>query len=187
MNGSSNAPLRGVKGETREGGIRVPFLLRWPGRLPAGATYDRPVIQLDLHPTALEAAGAPVPADAKPDGVDLLPYLTGSKSGDPHELLYWRFNFPPRQPARYKWAIRRGDWKLFTDVEANRKNKGRAAASGGRMLVDLAGDIGERTDQSGRHPEELKALEAAWNRWDAEMAAPGATPERPEKGRGGDR
>ena len=93
----------------------------------------------------------------------------------------------PRQPARYKWAVRRGDWKLFTDVDANRKNKGRAAGSSGRMLVDLAGDIGERTDLSGRHPKVAEALEAAWKRWDAGLAAPGATPERREEGRCDDR
>ncbi len=116
VNGSSNAPLRGVKGETREGGIRVPFLLRWPGRLPAGAIYDRPVIQLDLHPTALAAAGAPVPADATPDGVDLLPYLTGSKSGDPHELLYWRFS---RCPGRRPGAVGRRPDRRATFVHGD--------------------------------------------------------------------
>jgi arylsulfatase A-like enzyme len=101
VNASSNRPWRGVKGEVREGGVRVPLLVQWPKHLPAGQTYDQPVIQLDIHPTALAAAGAAIGADAKLDGVDLLPYLTGKKAGPPHETLYWRFSFPPTQPDRY--------------------------------------------------------------------------------------
>jgi arylsulfatase A-like enzyme len=114
VNASHNTPLRGVKGEVREGGIRVPFLVQWKGKLPAGKVYDRPVIQMDIHPTALAAAGVPLPADAKLDGLDLMPHLTGAKTEAPHAVLYWRFNFPPSQPS--KWAVRQGDWKLFTDI-----------------------------------------------------------------------
>lgn len=84
-NTSRNDPLRGTKGQVWEGGIRVPFLARWKGRLPAGTVYDEPVISLDIAPTVLAAAGDPVPADARFDGVDLLPYLTGKADGKPHE------------------------------------------------------------------------------------------------------
>src|SRR5438105_7810472 len=94
INGSVNAPLRGSKRTTLEGGVRVPFVVRWPGRLPAGKTYDSPVIQLDILPTALAAAGASAKVESNLDGVDLLPYLGGQKTTGPHEMLYWRFGDP---------------------------------------------------------------------------------------------
>src|SRR5207244_7620447 len=77
INGSRNTPLRGSKRQTLEGGIRVPFVMSWKGRLPAGKDYDHPVIQLDVQPTALAAAGIDPGPQAKLDGVNLLPYLTG--------------------------------------------------------------------------------------------------------------
>src|SRR5262249_58324140 len=74
-NTGNNRPLRGNKGQTLEGGIRVPFFIAWPGKLPAGKTYDQPVIALDILPTACSTAGVETPADI--DGVNLMPYLTG--------------------------------------------------------------------------------------------------------------
>jgi len=103
-NASLNTPLRGQKATTWEGGIRVPFLVQWKGKLAGGKTYDRPVIQLDIVPTALAAAGVAVEPDWKLDGVDLVPYLRGEKTDDPHSALYWRFGA--------QLAIRQGDWKL---------------------------------------------------------------------------
>jgi arylsulfatase A-like enzyme len=175
VNASRNDPLRGVKGEVREGGIRSPFFVRWKGRLEAGKVYEQPVIQLDIHPTALAAAGVGVPAGAKLDGVDLLPYLTGRQAGPPHETLFWRFNFPARQADRHKWAVRRGDWKLFTDIGANRTRDDTPVRDGNLRLVDLANDPGERTDLSARHPEKVKELEAAWKKWNAGLAPPGGS------------
>src|SRR5204863_4875933 len=104
INGSVNTPLRGSKRTTLEGGVRVPFVVRWPGRLPAGTTYHPPMIQLDILPTALAAAGVDVKPDWHLDGINLLPHLTGQKSEVPHDTLYWRFG--------QQMAIRRGDWKL---------------------------------------------------------------------------
>jgi len=180
VNASSNAPLRGVKGETREGGIRVPFFVQWKGKLPAGKTYNQPVIQLDIHPTVLEAAGVPVSHDARLDGVNLLPYLTGQKSGPPHESLYWRFNFPPNRPEHYKWAIRQGDWKLFTDIDAGRQRTEQTVKDGNVRLVNLAKDITESHDLSEQYPEKVKALRAAWEKWNAEMAP--SVPRRQRRG-----
>lgn len=91
---SSNAPLRGGKGQLYEGGIRIPFLVQWSGHLPAGVVYDPPVSSLDLLPTALAATGINPTDEAKLDGVDLLPYLKGLKNGPPHDRLYWRQQFP---------------------------------------------------------------------------------------------
>src|SRR3954454_1286709 len=106
---SSNLPLRGEKGGLYEGGIRVPFLMSWEGRPPAGRVDDRPVSALDVFPTALVAAGVPPPGDAPSlDGVDLLPFLTEAHRGRPHDRLYWRVG--------PKAALRLGDWKLVRDA-----------------------------------------------------------------------
>jgi arylsulfatase A-like enzyme len=179
VNASRNAPFRGVKGESREGGIRSPFFVQWKARLPAGKVYPHPVIQLDIHPTVLAAAGVTVPAEARLDGVNLLPYLTGQKTEVPHDVLYWRFNFPARQPDRHKWAIRQGDWKLFTDIDANRRRSDQPVRDGNLKLVNLATDVGENTDLSKEHPEKVKALAEAWKKWNAELAAPGGDAKAP--------
>jgi len=78
--------------------------VQWKGRIPAGRVDDRPVIQLDILPTALAAAGVAARPEWKLDGVNLLPFLSGEKSGAPHEALYWRFG--------QQIAVRKGDWKL---------------------------------------------------------------------------
>lgn len=101
---SGNGPLRGFKSQTWEGGIRIPYLMQWKGRIPAGKVDDRPVIQLDILPTALAAAGVSANPAWKLDGVNLLPYLTGQNPAAPHEMLYWRFG--------PQLALRMGDWKL---------------------------------------------------------------------------
>lgn len=149
-NTSRNDPLRGYKGQLYEGGIRVPFALRWPGRIPAGTVYHRPVSSLDVTPTALTAAGAALPADL--DGVDLAPCLSRAKTGDPHEQLCWRMG--------RKTAIRRGDWKLLRE------------AQGDWEFYDLADDIGEQTNLAQDEPERLAELQAALAAWDAEMVEP---------------
>jgi arylsulfatase A-like enzyme len=154
INGSSNAPLRGSKRTTLDGGVRVPFFVSWPGTLPAGVTDDRLVIQLDLFPTALAAAGVEVKPGWKVEGVDLLPYLTGKEKGPPHEALFWRFGS--------QTAVRKGDWKLVRYDLATEGGAGTSAAK----LYDLKADIGEATDLAARHPEKVKELQAAWDEWD---------------------
>lgn len=152
-NSSNNGKLRGYKATTWEGGVRVPFIANWKGKLPAGQTYDKPVIQLDLAPTALAAAGAEVPADAKFDGVNLLPYIQGENKDAPHDKLYWRFG--------QQTAIRSGDWKL---VKANPGLE--------TLLVNVTNDIGESKDLSAENPEKRKELEAAWEAWNKELSEP---------------
>ncbi len=121
INGSRNTPLRGSKRTTLEGGIRVPFVASWKGQLPAGKTYDQPVIQLDILPTALAAAGVEVKSEWKLDGVNLLPYLEGKNTAAPHDILYWRFG--------QQMAIRKGDWKLVRyDPAADGEGKGQGRA-----------------------------------------------------------
>jgi arylsulfatase A-like enzyme len=182
VNASRNDPFRGVKGEVLEGGIRTPFFVKWPAKLPAGKTYDRPVIQLDIHPTALAAAGVSLAADAKPlDGVNLLPFLAGDRAGDAHETLYWRFLFPAGQTDRHKWAIRQGDWKLFTDTAGNRVAKNDASRKEGVKLVHLATDVREEKDLTQEHPEKARELKALWDKWNAQLMPPGGDNPTPPK------
>lgn len=160
INGSSNAPLRGSKRTTLEGGIRVPFAVQWKGKLPAGKVYDKTLIQLDVLPTALAAAGAP--ADPKLDGVDLLPYLTGKKSEAPHETLYWRFGD--------QRALRHGNWKLVRYDSA--ADDGDAGVATPTKLYNLADDIGESRDLAAAQPEKVKELETIWQAWNAQLVPP---------------
>jgi arylsulfatase A-like enzyme len=154
LNASRNEPLRGSKRTTLEGGVKVPFLVKWPGRVPAGRVYKNPVIQLDVVPTALAAAEAPAPADAKLDGVNLLPYLTGEDAGRPHDKLYWRFG--------QQMAIRDGDWKLVRYDPVVDGETGKATPP---RLYHLARDIGENNDLFASQPEKAKELQAEWDQW----------------------
>ncbi len=151
-----NAPLRGDKGQTLEGGIRVPFFASWPGKIPAGKTCDQPVCAIDIFPTACAISG--LPADAKHDGVNLMPILSGEKSTDPHEALYWRFG-----PQK---AIRQGNWKLvdWRDFETKKNS--------GWQLYDLDQDIGEKNDLAAAQPEMVKRLAAKWDDWNRSNIAP---------------
>jgi arylsulfatase A-like enzyme len=151
-----NRPLRGSKGQTLEGGIRVPFFIAWPGKLPAGRTYDHPVIALDILPTACTVAGVKTPA--KVDGRNLTPYLLGENKAAPHEALVWRFG-----PQK---AIRKGNWTLvdWRDFETK--------TSSGWQLFDLSKDIGQQDNVAAKYPEVVAELSQAWQRWDAENIAP---------------
>jgi arylsulfatase A-like enzyme len=160
---SSNGPLRGFKATTWEGGVRVPFCVQWKGKLPAGKTYEHPVIQLDIVPTCLAAAGASVERDWKLDGVNLIPHLTGENAIKPHETLYWRFG--------NQWAIRHGDWKLLVG------NGGGTEAE----LYNLAADIGESRNLATEHADKAQELRALWEKWNAEQAPPSAPREQPAK------
>ena len=87
--GSINLPMRGQKGMLSEGGIRVPFVAAWPGKIPGGQVFEHPVISLDITATAIASAGQPPAPEL--DGVNLLPHLTGEKKEPPHQTLYWRW------------------------------------------------------------------------------------------------
>jgi arylsulfatase A-like enzyme len=151
-----NAPLRGDKGQTLDGGIRVPFLVSWPGQVPAGKTYEHPVIALDILPTACAAAGVSPGSDV--DDVNLLPHLKGETTTAPHTSLYWRFG-----PQR---AIRQSDWKLVDWRDFEQK------MNSGWQLYDLSQDIGERNDLATARLDVVTRLSQAWNQWDAKNVAP---------------
>jgi arylsulfatase A-like enzyme len=151
-----NTPLRGDKGQTLEGGIRVPFFVSWPGKLTAGKVYEQPVVALDVLPTAIAVAGIGAPAEL--DGVNLLPYLKGENSASPHASLYWRFG-----PQK---AVRQGSWKLvdWRDFDAKKNS--------GWQLYDLANDIGEQQDLAASHPQLVAQLSRNWEVWNARNIDP---------------
>ena len=153
QNASRNDPLRGMKGTRFEGGIRVPFLVQWKGKFKAGTVYKKPVMGFDVHGTALAAAGIEVDKNKPIDGVNLIPYLTGKNDGRPHEELFWR--------SANKHAARVGDWKMVVTKKSDPP-----------MLFHLKTDIGEKRNLANRYPEKLKALEAAYARWDEKMMPP---------------
>lgn len=165
INGSNNAPLRGSKRQTWEGGIRVPFIISWKGHLNGGRTDSRPIIQLDVLPTALAAAGIPLDSDRKLDGVNLLPFLTGKTSGRPHETLYWRLGG--------MMAIRKSDWKLVKmSDEGFLEDPAVLSHLSGTELYNLKDDIGEKQNLAAAHPDKVKELVADWQRWNKELSKP---------------
>jgi arylsulfatase A-like enzyme len=161
INGSSNLPLRGSKRTTLEGGIRVPFLVSWPGRVKP-AVLDQPVIQLDATATALAAAGVEVKPEWKQEGTNLLPYLDGGKTGAPHEALYWRFG--------QQMAIRVGYYKLVRyDGHADGTGNGAVTAV---KLYNLAEDLGETKDLAATQPGKVAELQAKWDDWNKQNVKP---------------
>jgi arylsulfatase A-like enzyme len=151
MCGASNSPLKAGKSSLFEGGIRVPFMVQWPQMLTGGATYDHPVISLDILPTVAAVAGAKLPQDRKIDGVNLIPYLTGQNKKTPHEILFWR--------RGETYAIRNEDWKF---VKKNDKIE----------LFNLASDIAETQDLTTEHSDLVEHLTKAYEKWNAQMPAP---------------
>ncbi len=163
VNGSSNLPLRGSKRTTLEGGIRVPYVVSWPGQIKPGI-YHLPAIQLDLTATALAVAGVKVNPAMKLDGVNLLPYLSGKNSGAPHKALYWRFG--------QQMAIRQGDFKLVRYDGNADTNSGVRQPVSATKLYNLHEDIGETRDLADVMPEKVKELQTLWDAWNATLAKP---------------
>jgi arylsulfatase A-like enzyme len=159
-NGSRNTPLRATKGTMYEGGIRVPFMVQWPGSLKAGAVYDHPVISLDILPTVAAAGGAGLPEDRKLDGVNLLPYLTCKKKQPPHEILFWR--------SGQNHAARKENWKLVKMGDET-------------GLYNLASDISESKDLKEDKPDVFKEMQKAYERWDSQMVEPVWTIQRRQR------
>ncbi len=147
-NGSSNAPLSGVKGTVLEGGIRVPLLMKWPDCLGKGKVCDDPVISLDVLATSVAAAGGEIPTDRTMDGVDLLPFVKG-KAGKPHDALFWRYH--------KEAVIREGKWKLIKSDD------------GSARLYNLSKDVEEKKDLASEEVERVKELKDKLAKWEAEL------------------
>jgi arylsulfatase A-like enzyme len=169
---ASNKPLRGVKGDVLEAGIRVPFVMQWKRAVPAGQTVEMAVSSLDLLPTALAAAGIDPPAGASFDGRNLLPVLTGRVKPAPRTLV-WRFPFPPKQPDLHVWAVRQGDWKL---VRESVRTEGANTVFGVNRtgLYQLREDIAEINDLSPKEPEKRRELQSIYDAWNATLPQPTA-------------
>ena len=151
-NASRNTPLRGGKGETWEGGIRVPFIMRWQGQLPEGAVYRKPVIQMDLTATFLALAGETPDAQWPLDGVGLMPFLNGGAEGAPHDTLCWEYGT--------QWAIRQGDWKLVSACPSGKPGGEQITA-----LYNLGQDTREADDLSSAEPARVEQMQATWRTW----------------------
>lgn len=148
-NASDNSPFSGTKGTFLEGGIHVPFVAQWPGQIERGTLYEKPIITLDILPTALSVARAQLPKAI--DGIDLMPYLKGAKTS-PHEELFWRLG--------HHGAVRRGDWKLIWFDDAPPR------------LHDLSRDIAEQIDLSHEEPELTRSLLDSFHKWESELINP---------------
>lgn len=182
INGSRNDPFRGSKRTTLEGGVHVPFVIQWKGSLPAGQVYEQPVIQLDVLPTALAAAGVEIQPNWNLDGVNLLPHLRGEADGPPHDALYWRMG--------EQSAIRRGEWKLVRydraiDEEGVRSNPREGVRVTPARLYNVAKDPGETNDLAASHPEKVEELLGAWRSWNAQLPEPSWGPTPRSAGAGG--
>ena len=148
-----NDPFRGWKISLFEGGIHVPYFAKWPKRIAPGTRIAEPVHHFDLYATAAAAGGASLPDDRKMDGVDLLPYATGEKSGAPHRALFWR-------SGASQSALVDG-WKLNVSNPPGRS-----------WLFDMNADPNEQHDLSTERPEKLAELQAALAAHNAEQAPP---------------
>ncbi|WP_234042012.1 sulfatase family protein [Persicirhabdus sediminis] len=152
---SSPGDFNGFKGDTYEGGLRVPLVAYWPGTIPAGQVYPHPVVSFDMAPTAVARSGMTKPSKGLPfDGVDLLPYITGEKPANerPHQNMFWRRD--------NDYAIRQGDWKLCWNSRSDQTIE----------LYNLAEDPGERVDLVNKYPERAQQMQDAFDAWDSQLA-----------------
>lgn len=152
QNASLNAPLNGQKGILLEGGVRVPFVMTWPGTLPADKAFTNPVSSLDFAPTFLAAAGQAVAKTENYDGVNLLPYLSGEISTPPNAELLWRFTVSA--------AIRDGDWKLIRLPDRL------------PMLFNVATDMAEQHDVALENLDRTQAMLKRLGQWDVRQPHP---------------
>jgi arylsulfatase A-like enzyme len=148
-----NRPFRGWKATFFEGGMHVPYFMRWPAKIAAGEKYASPAAHVDIFATAAAAAGAALPTDRKMDGVDLLPYVTGQKSGEPHQNLFWR-------SGNYR-VVLSDSWKLQ-----------RLSEPAKQFLFNLKDDPTEQHNVVASEPARVKSLGALMDSIDHEQAKP---------------
>jgi arylsulfatase A-like enzyme len=163
-NVTSNRPLRGGKGWLYEGGVREPWIVKWPGVTKPGSVCDVPVMNTDILPTVLEASGLPPKPDLHTDGVSIVPLLRGSKE-PVHESLFWHFPHYGNHGSGPCSSVRFGDWKLIHWIEDDSVE-----------LFNLATDLSEKNNVAAQHPEIAKNLRERLETWrketDANMPRP---------------
>jgi len=156
-NASDNGELRGGKGSYFEGGIHVPFAMRWPGKVPAGLEYKKPISSLDILATFADLTKAPIAKDKPLDGVNLLPYITGKNTAQPHDVLFWR-NFD-----KGILATRRGNDKAILF----QKNK-----NAQNHLYDLEKDLSETTNLYKDNKAQFEKQQQEVKAWNNELKDP---------------
>jgi arylsulfatase A-like enzyme len=168
---TDNAPLRSGKGSLYEGGVRVPWMVRWPGKVPVGTT-DVPIISVDLMPTLLELSSGKAPANQVIDGVSMVGCFTSGGKKAPTRDLFW--HFPGYLGAGAgSWrttpagAIRSGDWKLIEFFE-----------DGTKELYDLRSDESQKSNLAAKNPEKAAELHAKLVAWRKAVSAPMPTPNK---------
>lgn len=159
---SHNAPLFHRKFSAWEGGIRVPALVRWPGRIPAGTVSAQVGMTMDLTASILAATATPVPSDARLEGINLFPILQ-RKAPQAERTLFWRTAGPSPVNMNQK-AIRSGDWKLIIDGAATRM-----------FLFNVKADPGERHDWFARRPDIARRLQQLLTEWERDVDAEAKT------------
>jgi arylsulfatase A-like enzyme len=170
---TDNAPLRGGKGMLYEGGIRVPYIFRWPGVIEEGAVCDEPITSVDLFPTLLEIAGAERPADQTLDGASYVGLLKSGAAGE-RGPLYWHFpGYLGGQNGSWRTtpagAIRDGDWKLLEFFE-----------DGHRELYNLRDDVGEANNLIEKEPGKAAELYERLVAWRERVGAKMPTANKPD-------
>jgi len=170
--GGSAGPLRGGKGSTWEGGVRVPTLAWWPGRVPAGSVNDAVAATIDLLPTFVSLAGGTVPATPIIDGRDITPILLGQSKESAREAHYYFAGYNLQ-------AVRQGRWKLAMSPQPEGMGKQEAKTPTGMRLYDLDAEIGEQTDVAAQHPEVVAKLKALADKISAEIGGKEPTARRP--------
>jgi arylsulfatase A-like enzyme len=170
--GGSAGPLRGGKGSTWEGGVRVPTLAWWPGRVPAGSVNDAVAATIDLLPTFVSLAGGTVPATPVIDGRDITSILLGQSKESAREAHYYFASYDLQ-------AVRQGRWKLALSPQPEGMGKQAAKTPAGMRLYDLDAEIGEQTDVAAQHPEVVAKLKALADKMSAEIGGKTPTARRP--------
>ena len=155
-----NKPFRGWKLNHFEGGTHVPFMAKWPAKIPEGSELAAPVHHVDLFHTIAAAAQAPVPTDRVMDGVDLLPFVTGEAQGVPHETLFWR--------QGHHQSVRHKDWKLIRAENLTKDGKREEAV----WLFDLASDPAEQVNLVDARPDMVTKLQDLLAAHNAQQAEP---------------
>ena len=162
-NGGSNAPLKGRKGNTDEGSMRVPCIMRWPARIPAGRTCSELAATIDLMPSVAALAGTSPPSDRTIDGRDIRPLMFGSPGAkSPHEAFFY-YHTTQLQ------AVRRGKWKLVLPQDAKKRGWSGIVKDTPLELFDLEADVAESRNVADAHPEVVSRLLAEAERARAEL------------------
>jgi uncharacterized sulfatase len=194
--GGNTAGLRGMKGRSWDGGIRVPMIARWPGKIPGGLVTKEVAASIDIFPTICKLAGAPIPTDRTIDGADIFPLMSTAGASSPHEAIYamsgpqlriirsgkWKLHVhSPGRETRYQkdptgWVDPRGPdgVTIIAPYEQARPNQYPGLMTGDApkdmMLFDLEADLGEQHDVAAQNPEVVKRLKAFFDKMNAEAA-----------------